>query len=650
MERLADDVDIEDPQEEHDDDRNDQHVEASGLQQLGFAAANLMDQLDAASSSSSTGVQTPGQSSSSSSSMNLSSSSSLGNNSSVGHHPFESGIEVTMSVFKKKQEDELRQKLAEETMKHEERERRRLMAIEAQKSLVDRVKQAKEAGIGASPLAQTDIFIVKNIRNSAEIKRACDQNQTFQDNDRIVRFKTHFHKDIQKKFNDGDQDVYFKGVDIFDDGCGLTDEQRWATIKDFASQTKIALVAGKLTWKQRFVALQVNLGTLSNRDLMETWMSSYRQLTDDASHEGLTEKEDIALTAFLIKLDDKGLFRCNPKADKGEWLQLLTRLLEEYPSGKPLTLKSLGAFARDVGREIVSKQSFSGVIDESLRADAGKPAAKPKANAMTTSEDAGGMQWAAAAETISVSRCFICNIPGHRAAGCKLREGGPYSHPDAQVQASGPFELTDVGAKYLLAGRNSLARGWALDMSEENMAKIYWTRKDQGDFHSGGATRGGFRGGRGGGRSGGRGRFVHFDNAQGQNPATAVVHNNGGRGDGDAGRGFGRGRGRGNGGSDRRGRQDDNHPYQPSRQTFRGRGGDTHFLLATEIDTTNDKIIHGYVSLLDDVIHIRTLIDQGALSDNYVDSKLAMELVSRGLAKKKKLCRCINGHCKETVV
>ena len=49
-------------------------------------------------------------------------------------------------------------------------------------------------------------------------------------------------------------------------------------------------------------------------------------------------------------------------------------------------------------------------------------------------------------------------------------------------------------------------------------------------------------------------------------------------------------------------------------------------------------------------MHIRTLIDQGAMSDNYVDTKIATELVRRGLAIRKKLCRCVNGYCKETVV
>jgi hypothetical protein len=78
-------------------------------------------------------------------------------------------------------------------------------------------------------------------------------------------------------------------------------------------------------------------------------------------------------------------------------------------------------------------------------------------------------------------------------------------------------------------------------------------------------------------------------------------------------------------------------PYLPTRdvqtrQTWRGGRGNPHLLLATETDTTNDKVIYGYVSLLNDVMHIRPLIDPAAMSDNYVDTKIATELVRRGLA------------------
>jgi len=161
MEELSEEVEIVDPEDEHDDDRDDQNVEASGLQQLGFAAANLMDQLDAASSSSSTGVRTPGSSSSSSSSMNAFSGSSLGINSAdTPHHPFDAGLEVTFSVFKKKQAEELRQKLAEIAALQKEKERRRLMQIQTQNELEQRVKvaQSQQALVGGAAITQSKFW------------------------------------------------------------------------------------------------------------------------------------------------------------------------------------------------------------------------------------------------------------------------------------------------------------------------------------------------------------------------------------------------------------------------------------------------------------------------------------------------------------
>ena len=648
---ISEDAVFVNPQEQHEEDQDD-HDDQGGGESSGVATANLMELMNAASSLSSIGVRTPGSSSSSSSSMDSFSGSSSGNNSS-DMNPFVAGLEVTLSVFKKKQDDELKQKIAEETTKHEERMRRHVMQLQAQKDLEQRVKlaQSQQALVGGATITQSDIFVVTDIKSQSQLKKAHDQQVVFARNSRIVRIETFFHRDCIQMFADGDAPPYFKDVDMFDDANGLDNEQRWAIFKAYAVQTKTAAVAGELSPKDRFLQHKLTLAMLANQTLMAVFMTDYRQrCVDVRAMDDFSEENERALTATLIRFDGKGLFVCDMKNDK-EWHQLLTSLLAQCPTGVPTTLKSLGDFARNVSREIVSKQTFSGLIDASLRANAGKPAAQPRADAIDG--DAGWGTWG----TVVKSKCHRCNIEGHHAGACNLRPDGIYFHPDTNKQVNGrgqlvPFAQSDIGLAYAEAGRFSLGRTWAIDMS--TVASIRWPRGNQGDFHRGGPVRGGAGRGRGRNNDGGRGRgnvgdrAVHFDNAQPMD----TVHNDGGHGNGGAGRGFGRGRGRGNGGSNR----EKAHPYQQqngdgqTRQQWRGGRGNPHFLLATNTDSTNDKIIHGYVSYLNDVMRIRALIDQGALSDNYVDTKIAKEMVSRGLAKKKKLCRCVNGHCKETTV
>ena len=637
MEVLSEDVVEIDQQEGHEDVQD----ENEGGMSSGSATANLMDLLDAASSSSGIGVRTPGpssdgSSSSSSSSMSSSSSSSSGNHSS-DTNPFVAGLSVTLSVFKKKQDDELNKKIAEETAKHEDRIRRHLMQLQAQKDLEQRVKlaQSQQALVGGAAITQNDIFVVTDIKSQSQLKTAHDQQLVFARNSRFIRFETFFNRDIIQKFADGDAPPYFKDVDMFDDMNGLDDEQRWAVLKAYAVQSKTAAVAGELSPKDRFLQFKLTLVILASEASMALYMTNYRQRCVDvkASIEDFSEEKEKALTASLIRFDGKGLFVCDMKADR-EWHQLLTSLLASIcPTGPPTTLTALGGFARDVSREIVSKQIFSNLIDASLSKKAGKPAAQPRAGEQG---DAGWATWG----NVVKSKCHRCNIEGHHAAACNLRPDGIYFHPDTNKQVDGrgqlvPFSQSDIGLAYADAGRFSLGRTWAIDMS--TLDTVHWPRGNQRDVHSGGPVRGG-RGGRGRGRDndGGRGRGrtndggrSHYGHAEHAQPMD-TVHNDDGHGNGGAGRGFGRGRGRGNDGSNR----EKAHPYGNQQQTrdvqtrpqWRGGRGNPHLLLATVTDSTNDKIIHGYVSTLNDVMHIRALIDQGAMSDNYVDTKVAKEL------------------------
>jgi hypothetical protein len=192
------------------------------------ATANLRLLMEATSSSN-IRDRTPGppQPKSSSSSMFSSSSSSSANNSS-DTNPFEADLQMTLSVFKKKQDDEFRVKVADETAKREERIRRHLMQLQTQKEFEERAKNARsqQAVIGTAPIAQSDILVVTDIQNAAVLRRAFDQQLGFDQNSRVVKCATFFH--IIQMFNYGDQDIVFKGVNIFDDALTNNDEQRWA--------------------------------------------------------------------------------------------------------------------------------------------------------------------------------------------------------------------------------------------------------------------------------------------------------------------------------------------------------------------------------------------------------------------------------------
>ena len=109
----------------------------------------------------------------------------------------------------------------------------------------------------------------------------------------------------------------------FADDCELDDEKKWVLFKAFATQSQIQAVAGRLSSKEQFLLKKLHLSTMTDANKMVPYLAWFRQLTEEVrATEGFTEADERTLTTLLAKLDNKGLYACDPKTEK-EWLCLL---------------------------------------------------------------------------------------------------------------------------------------------------------------------------------------------------------------------------------------------------------------------------------------------------------------------------------------